>query len=195
MGFKEVQALDTDVVIALGGRDKKTGKANPTKVEGYYLGSKKVESKLARTGFAYIYVFQTPKGNIGVWGKTDLDRKMTGVALGAMTRVTQAGTIATPKGDMYKYKVEIDGDNTIEVNVASESSIETSDGGSDDSTESLFGTDDDAEETDAGEEEEALDEVIPQRAAAPKQPAATPDAVRQAKVKALLAGNRNKSAS
>lgn len=115
MAFEKVQDLSTDNVIALGGVNKKTGKANPKSIEGYYLGSRQVESKKSKTGKAYIHVFQTPKGNIGVWGKTDSDRKILTVPPGTMTRVTHTGFQSTPNGDMYKYDVERDLTNTITV--------------------------------------------------------------------------------
>lgn len=115
MAFKTVQDLGTDNVVALGGLNRKTGKKNPTQVEGYYLGSRKVESKKAKNGFAYIHVVQTPKGNVGIWGKTDLDRKIINVTPGTMIRATHVGMVATPNGEMYKYQVELDSDNTIEV--------------------------------------------------------------------------------
>ena len=40
MGFQELNGLDADVTISLGGVNRKTGKPNPVKVEGYYLGKK-----------------------------------------------------------------------------------------------------------------------------------------------------------
>jgi hypothetical protein len=118
MAFKEVQSLDADVTIALGGVNKKTGKANPKQVEGYYLGKRTTENKKAKDGTSNLYFFQTSKGNVGVWGKTDLDRKMGAVKLGAMTRITQSGMVPTPNGDMYKFKIEVDTDNLIEVSEA-----------------------------------------------------------------------------
>lgn len=111
MAYKEVSTLDADTTVALGGTNRKTNKANPTKVEGYYLGSRTVEGK---KGPSTIHFLQTPKGNLGVWGKTDLDRKLGQVAPGTMIRASFVGMTPTPKGDMYKFKVEIDKDNTIE---------------------------------------------------------------------------------
>lgn len=133
MGFKEVNSLDADRTTALGGIDKKTGKKNPTKEEGYYLGSRKVES---RKGTSNIYFLQTPEGTLGIWGKTDLDRKMLGATLGAMVRITQSGMVKTPNGDMYKFKVEQDLDNTIEVSEVSESSSSSSNSSDEESYES-----------------------------------------------------------
>lgn len=115
MSFKEVQTLDAAVTIALGGRNRATGKENPSSIEGYYLGRREVASRKSKTGLCFIHYFQTPKGNVGVWGKTDLDRKLGTVPVGAMTRAAHVGMQATPNGDMYKFKVEVDTDNKVEV--------------------------------------------------------------------------------
>lgn len=186
MAFTEVMDLDCDVTTALGGRNKKTGKANPTNVEGYYLGSKTVESPRSKSGKAQLHILQTATGNLGVWGKTDLDRKMLSVSPGAMIRITQSGTVPTPNGDMYKFKVEVDSENTIEVALPPAVIAEESE-----EYVAAATTDDGYEEAAVDEEdEETLDEVAPARAVAPKKAVATPDAARQAKVKALLSGNR-----
>lgn len=115
MAFKEINSLETEQTISLGGTNKKTGKQNPTRIEGYYLGNRKIEDNKKKSGVTYIHVFQTPKGNVGVWGKTDLDRKLSGVTPGTMTRVSFVGMAPTKNGEMYKYKAEIDADNVIEV--------------------------------------------------------------------------------
>jgi hypothetical protein len=115
MGFKEVADLSADTTISLGGTNKKTGKANPKSIEGYFLGSKQVADKKKKSGKSFIYIFQTAKGNVGVWGKTDLDQKMGAVTPGTMVRATYDRMVPTPNGDMYKYKVEVDTENTIDV--------------------------------------------------------------------------------
>lgn len=114
MGFKEVSSLDADVVVALGKKDK-AGKPYPKQAEGYFLGSRTVENK---RGESKIHFLQTAKGNLGLWGTTDLNRKLAEAPVGSMVRVTSTGTRPTPNGDMYTYKVEVDSDNTIEVSVA-----------------------------------------------------------------------------
>lgn len=119
MGFKEVTDLSAEVTISLGGYNKKAKKENPTTVEGYYLGTKTVPDKKKQSGESNIYFFQTKKGNIGVWGKTDLDRKMTSVTPGTMTRASYSHMQETQNGPMYKYKVEVDANNTIEVSTTS----------------------------------------------------------------------------
>lgn len=115
MSFKEVQTLDADTTISLGGVDRKTGKKRPTQIEGYYLGKREVDSPKSKSGKASLHFLQTSKGNIGVWGKTDLDRKLDAVAPGTMVRATFTGMQGTPNGEMYKFKVEADESNTIDV--------------------------------------------------------------------------------
>lgn len=120
MAFKTVTDLSADNTISLGGFNKKANKNNPTSAEGYFLGSRQVVSPKSKTGFAAIHVLQTSKGNLGVWGKTDLDRKMQGVTPGTMVRITFTGTVETKNNPMYKFKVEVDEDNTIEVSASTE---------------------------------------------------------------------------
>ncbi len=128
MAYTEVQDLGTDTVIALGGFNKKARKDNPTSIEGYYLGSRSVSSPKSKTGLAKIHVFQTPKGNVGVWGKTDLDQKLGAVTPGTMTLAKFDRMVPSKNGEMYRYKVLVDNDNTIEVQAgATEAATETSD--------------------------------------------------------------------
>jgi hypothetical protein len=117
MGFKTVQGLDAEVTVALGKMNKETGKPYPKSAEGYYLGSRTVENK---KGDSKLHFLQTEEGNLGVWGTTDLDRKLSQVTVGTMTRITSTGTKETKNGDMYTYRVEQDDSNTIDVNLSTE---------------------------------------------------------------------------
>jgi len=144
LAFQEVSSLDADVTVALGKTNKETGKPYPKQAEGYYLGSRKVENK---RGESQLHFLQTKSGNLGVWGTTDLNRKLGQVVPGSMVRVTSTGTKPTPNGDMYTYRVEVDKGNTIEVSgseaaysdandsdeayVASTTSYDTDDGSDD----------------------------------------------------------------
>lgn len=181
MAFKEVASLDADVTTALGGMNKQTGKANPKQAEGYFLGSKKVESRKSKTGFAFLHILQTASGNLGVWGKTDLDRKLNSVAPGTMVRITQSGSRPTPNGDMYIFKVEVDESNKVDV-----SGLGTESEGEDASFVGGGAEEEMAEE----EQEEVMDAAPPARPVRPAAPARVPDAERQARVKALLANKR-----
>lgn len=112
MAYQQVASLNADVAVSLGKTDKKTGKAYPTQVEGYYLGARQQDTKL---GVSTAHFLQTSTGNLLVWGTTDLNRKIAGVKPGTMVRVTATGTTPTPKGPMRTFKVEQDLENTIEV--------------------------------------------------------------------------------
>ncbi len=193
MGFKEVADLDCEVSTAIGGVDKKSGKKNPTSAEGFYIGTRQVVSKKSKTGFAALHILQTSKGNLGVWGKTNLDQKMTAVKPGQLIRISFVGMVETKNNPMYKYKVEIDASQTIEV--LSGDSANQGDASDADEGEATSGADqpsyddmqDDEPEADLEEEEAPLDEAPPARAAAPRQRAAAPAPDRQARVQKLLA--------
>lgn len=189
MAFKEVLDLECEA-IQLGGIDKKTGKKNPTQLEGFYIGSRKVDSPKYKTGFSNLHVFNTAKGNFGVWGKTDLDGKMKSVTLGAMTRVTYTGMQETKNNPMYKFKVEIDAENSIEVPTGDAPSADNYQVGSA-STESFGG--DGEDETDVDADEQAPDEVPVQRAAPTRRPLSTPSASSQAEIQTLLNSKRQRT--
>lgn len=193
MGFKAVADLDCETSTAIGGKNKETGKPNPTSITGYFIGTRQVDSKKSKTGFAALHVIQTPKGNVGVWGKTNLDRKMRAVPPGQMVRITFVGMVETRNNPMYKYKVEADAENAIEVQApdTSESTSEEAEETSEDTgAEQEYTEETEEEEQALDAEEEQTDEISPPRAKAPKTPVATPDAARAAKVKALLNGKR-----
>jgi len=189
MGFKEVIDLDCERTTALGGKDKKSGKANPTQAEGYYIGSKDVASPKSKTGFSKLHYFRTSKGTLGVWGKTDLDRKLLNAPVGAMVRATFTGMVPTSNGDMYKFRVEVDAENTIEVNLpqsaATEEEEDTGGGNYADAEET-------EDETSVDDDAAPVDEAPPARSQPPRQAARTPDAARQSKVQELLATSRGK---
>lgn len=169
MGFKEVASLDAEVTIAIGKTDK-NGKAFPKQAEGYYLGSRTVESK---RGESKLHFLQTAKGNLGVWGTTDLNRKLLQAPVGTMVRITSTGTKPTPNGDMYTYRVEQDTDNTIEVaNLEAGSATSASD--------ETFVNEDDNDDEDV----EAEVDAVAERAAAE---------ARKAAVLARLNGNKSKT--
>jgi hypothetical protein len=183
MAFKTVSDLSTDNAIALGGFNRKTNKENPTQIVGYFIGSKEVDSPKSKTGKAKLHVFQTPKGNVGVWGKTDLDQKLAAATVGALTRVSFTGMQETKNNPMYKYKVEVDTDDKIEVAPPTNDSF-TSGGEEEGSyTEAAYDEPSDDEEND-------VDEAPPARAVAPRTPARPPTQASQDRVQALL--NRRK---
>lgn len=143
MAFREVSDLSSDIEpIALGGFNKKLKKDNPTSVEGYYLGSRGVTTS---KGPATLHYFQTPKGNQPVWGKTDSNRKLGSVPVGTMTKIWFDKMIESKNGTMYKYKVAVDDDNTIEVAGPAFAPAEDAD----DNVTASFATVEDADDEDA----------------------------------------------
>lgn len=120
MAYQKVQDLSTDTVIRLGGVDTKTGSKNPGSIEGYYLGARVVETK---GGSAVIHTFQTPAGNVGVWGTKYLNDTLPQVR-GAMTLVNYLGKKSIPNSGgktKHMYDIQRDLENTIEVSVLTES--------------------------------------------------------------------------
>jgi hypothetical protein len=178
MAFKEIS--DTDSTIALGGTNKKTGKPNPTSITGYFLGTKEVKTEY---GPAQLHNLKTENGNVGVWGKTDLNKKMTAVPEGALVRITQSGMQKMPgKNAMYKYKVEVDTSDML-TSEASDMTVE-------EENDALASEDDFYEEEAVDADEESADEVSYKRAT-PKKTAPSVDADRQARTKALLSKGQN----
>lgn len=191
MAFKEQADLDCTETVSLGGTNNKTGKKNPTSIEGFFIGSRKVESAKAKTGFCFIHVFQTAKGNVGVWGKTNLDQKLSNATPGVMTRITFVGMQPTKNNPMYKYKFEVDADNTIDVSTAdlnANSATEEEDDVPFNGEGAGRYPDYSAEEND--EDETSTDEIPAARALPPRQAAKLPTAETQSKVQDLLNRHR-----
>lgn len=189
--FQEIADLDCSKTTAIGGTDKKSGKKNPTSITGFFIGTRKVASPKSKDGQANLHVLQTSSGNVGVWGKTNLDQKMLAVDPGQMIRISFVGMVDTKNNPMYKYKVEVDASQTIEVAgvseegdapEAEEAAAEESDGGGE------YTGEDEPEEESLEAEEAQPDEVPPARPAKPARPAAAPSAASSNKVKQLLAG-------
>ena len=160
MSFKEVQDLDCDNATPIGGFNKKTKKDNPKMVEGYYLGSREVPDQKRKSGISYLHILQTAKGRLGIWGKTDMDRKIRAVTPGVVVRITFLKMVPTPNGEMYKYSVELDEENVLDM-----SDFAPSDA-------AAVGEDDDVEETQDDEvvdEEEPIEEVDAEEEAQPDE--------------------------
>jgi hypothetical protein len=175
MAFKEIASADSSNTIALGGVNKKTGKPNPTSITGYYLGSKEVT-----TGFgpAQVHNLQTENGITGVWGKTDMNKKLSAVPHGVMVRITQSGMKKIPgRNPMWVYKVEVDESDTINATATAEEENDE------------FPHEADYEESAVdSDEEEHMDEIP----TVPTLRRATPpvNAERAAKTKSLLSKTR-----
>lgn len=174
MAYTTVASLDAEKTVALGKKDKATGKPYPKQAEGYYLGNRTVQG--AR-GDSKLHFLQTSEGNLGVWGTTDLDKKLSQVPVGVMTRITSTGTKPTKNGEMYTYKVEQDTANSINVQI--EASAPSYDDGGDDYNTAEDGNED-ANVGNSYEEENDNDAQ------------AIEAAKRKAKVEELLKGSGNK---
>jgi hypothetical protein len=64
------------------------------KIEGFYLGSKDVDSDY---GVAKLHIFQTQEERVGIWGKTYLDTLLTSDLLGLQCLVEMTGIIPPKK--------------------------------------------------------------------------------------------------
>lgn len=196
MGYQEIADLDCDVTIQLGGINKKTGKKNPERIEGYFIGSKVVDNAKSKTGNSKLHIFQTQKGNVGVWGKTNLDFKLGQAKPGLMTLVTFSGMKETKNNPMYTYKVQQDKTNFIEVAAPSDTENTGADEAPDQEQDytQFQDTDGGDEEGDTGDDETLADEIPPPRAQPPARKAQAPSPERQAAVNRLL-GNRGKASA
>ena len=192
MAYEDVLSLDADTIIALGGVDKKTGKPNPTQVEGFYLGAGKrqTNSRFSK-GPSTVYFFQTPKGNVGVWSKTYLDKKMPNCVLGAMTKVIYDGMKTLPNGsDWHTYLIKQDKNVSIDVSsLSAEATAPAINYAAEGAHEQLSDAyADETEELDTEDDEETYE--APPVAAAVQQESA---AARKAKVQEMLKrGNKTK---
>lgn len=122
MAYQTVTSLDCDVVYPLGGVNSTTGVKNPTTMEGYYLGSRPANIEGQKST---IHVFQTPKGNQGIWGSADTNQKLSQVTLGTMTLVEFKEKKKISGGKTKKiFAVSQDPDNTITVSAAASPVLE-----------------------------------------------------------------------
>lgn len=181
-GFEEVTSLDADTAVTLGGIDKKTGKANPTEIEGYYLGAKQVPSTMAKSGFTPLHILMTSEGNVGVWGKAHLNKLLSNVNPGQYVAIEFAGMKKVKNfPPSYSYRVGVRKGDIIDVASAAASVSEES-SGADYVEEDLY------EDSNTAAEEVAA-------AYSSKAPKATtpPSASAQAKARALLGAANRKS--
>jgi hypothetical protein len=188
MARKKVIDLNADTTIKFGDPRRQPG-ALPkgSTFEGYYVGSKEVTTSM---GPSRLHVFQTDKGNVGVWGSAQLNAKLQGLQ-GMMTFIKFVNEIKVPKGTMKNFEVEYDDEQTIDVggaevnfrNAGSEPEAEEEDTAAEEPAE------DDAEEAtedDAEEEPAPAPRRAPPAAAVTQKPrAAAPSAEQQARVQAL----------
>ncbi len=123
MALKQKLDVSLGTLIKLGGIDKTTGKANPTSVEGYFLGTKELTTK---AGPAKAHIFKTATGNKFMFGKTNSIRLLTSDLVGQMVELkfTGMGKATAGKNAAYEFVVFHDEDNVIDGIEAEASSAE-----------------------------------------------------------------------
>lgn len=108
MAYKRMTDLSADTVVALG-----VGEDQQKSIEGYYLGAREVTTT---NGPSNIHVFQTAKGNVGVWGTKKLNDNLGSGNRGTMTLVTYKAKVKLQGGKtQHTYDFMVDPDNTIDV--------------------------------------------------------------------------------
>ncbi len=193
MAFKKKLDANAETATALGGKNGQ-GKANPTSIEGYYLGAKSVETDY---GPAKLHIFQDAETgtNTGVWGKTNMNRLLSPELVGQMCQVSFTGMGKAQKGRRppYNYEVLHDEDNRIDtagINLTAEASEEPDyDTTSHNTSGSQY--DDESDSVDPEDDEKPVDELPPRRATPPRAAAVAPNAAAVARTQSLLNG-RNK---
>jgi hypothetical protein len=110
MSYKTKIELEADTTVVLG------AEGQPTSVEGYYLGAKLTPDKGYGPGI--LHIFQTTEGNVGVWGKSHLNKLLTAEHRGQMCRPSFV-EMSEPKKrgqkPSYRFKLEYDESNTIDI--------------------------------------------------------------------------------
>ncbi len=108
MALQKKLDLSTDQVFGMG-----RGEGKITEIKGYYLGSRTVNTA---NGDSVIHVFQTPKGNVGVWGTAKLNSNFTAGDLGVYQEIFYKGKVKLAGGKtQHTYDFMNDLENTIEV--------------------------------------------------------------------------------
>lgn len=192
MARKKVIDLNADKTIKFGNPQRQPG-ALPkgSTFEGYYIGAKQVTTSM---GPSTLHVFQTDKGNVGIWGSAQLNAKLSSLH-GMKTFIKFVNEVKVPKGTMKNFEVEYDDEDTIDVGG---SQVNFRQGGDEPEETSMEASSEESYEDEEAIEEEA--EEAPEPAPAPKKAptasvtqkprAAAPSAEQQARVQALL--NRKK---
>ncbi len=163
------ETLSNVQVVSLGGINKKTGKKNPTELEGYYIGSEPRPNKFNLAIPKNFYKFQTQAGLVGLYASAGIDQTMKSAVVGRMTKIVATGeTLDTGKGNPMKV-YEVMQDRTNNIDVDSSWAAPTTDAAEE--TEESFG------------EPEAASYAPP---SPPPRAATVPSADRQARINAML---------
>lgn len=162
MAYEKVTDLSTDTVFALGNEKDKL-----PEIEGFYLGARKVNTA---NGESFIHVFQTSKGNVGIWGTKKLNDNLTTDSIGSMMLVVYKNKVKIAGGKtQHTYEFNIDREQTITVPKLSAGSAVNV-----------------AQDVDAPDQDDSANDDDQQQALLMQA------AERKAKVEALLRGSKNK---
>jgi hypothetical protein len=117
MARKQVVVTDFNRFVKIGGLND-DGTPRETKFAGYLMGYEKRAGKyLSEDGTPKtqnLYRFQTPEGEVGMYGSTDLDKQLTTIPPGSMVWIEYKGKKPTKSGrKMDSYLVEFDDDNRV----------------------------------------------------------------------------------
>lgn len=166
MAYEKKIDAQASTTIKLG------GDGNPTSIEGYYLTSK--DTPDSGYGPGKLHIFMTKEGNVGVWGKTNINRLLTDDLKGKMCLLTFTGMGPKRKGrnPAYEYELQFDRSNTVDVTHLAAAVVD--DGESDE--EYVANTPTSYEDVDSDDDTPVV-----------TSKAAVPNAAAQAKVKELLA--------
>jgi len=188
MAFNDYSSPKPDSWVTVGGVTRE-GVKNPSSLEGYYMGTISEPSSFDKNKLKHTHLIQTAKGIAGVNGSSNLNFKMKdsennllkrGISpIGVKLRIEFVGTKPSSKGNPTKlYKVTFD---VSDINEAIASGVVTApveEYASNEEDESYTS----AEVDTADDEDDAL------------QTAALAAAERKAKVEALLAKGKNRTA-
>lgn len=182
-----MKRLKADFIVKLGRGTGEDGKPLVPSVEGYYLGKEnRGPNKFNPKNTDYVYIFQTPKGNAGVYNTKGLDEWMVDAVKGAMIKVEYDKKVTTAKGfKKHTFFVYQDKNNKLDPN-----DIPTDVQDNNSNSDSSSDVEDNSYSNETVEEEAEEEEQDPPPRVIPGMAAST--AERKAKVEALLNRNKNK---
>lgn len=186
MAYEEIGEIQT---VVLGGVDKKSRKTNPTELEGHFVAVEQRPNKFNPQKPQNYYIFQTPVGLRGVFGKAGIDRVMKGALLGAMIKLVSTGELLdTGKGNPMKvFKAYQDKNNRIDASEVSYNlPTTTEEEGDTGPTQYAQGAYTEVDENEVDHDDTPVDEPTPARATRPAAPAQAASPTRVSQVQQML---------
>lgn len=85
-------------------------------LQGYYIGTRKVESKKTESGESLLHLFREKDGiEVEIWSFEKLKRLLSRVPLGCMTKMIYLGTIKEGEKSIHQVDVFFDPDDKIQI--------------------------------------------------------------------------------